>query len=560
MNLTLRDVLRRLAGQFAGDRNKTAEQWRPFQAALAKENPDLSKKIGGKPFKLAIAANTSGHAVANAFVPYLAKAVSDQQIEARIMLCDKLMTACELMTFSGTDLHTDAAVNAQATERFCDNCFLHNLPSYVVAGIPIDLMGSFVSANERRTFIERTQKLDLAEIYRCRERGIDLASIVRSGVLRYFGAGHVENTQEHLNVARHYLASALMAQLAVERWLDSFQPDAVIAHHGIYVPQGIVCQVAKAKGVRVVVWGPSYRKGTFMFSHDDTYHLTLIDEPTSTWRDMPWDESKRAQITSYLDDRAGISKNSSGDWSWVAKSGGAHQVPEGGIIQTLGLDPNKPTAVLLTNILFDANIFYQSNAYEYLLDWIVDTIEHFRGRPDAQLVIRVHPHEHQNTTVRQTIVGELDRLRIKLPSNVRLVKSEHKINTYALVRAAKTVLLYGTKTGVEIAHLGIPIIVAGEAWIRDKGLTIDITSRNEYLEMLGKFPDRLPTEFNDPESALKYAYHYFFRRMIPVQAFASDHGWPPKITEDAFQNLADDRGLTTIIDAIVHGKPFVYDP
>ena len=76
-------------------------------------------------------------------------------------------------------------------------------------------------------------------------------------------------------------------------------------------------------------------------------------------------------------------------------------------------------------------------------------------------------------------------------------------------------MIYGTKTGVELTSLGIPVIVAGEAWIRNKGLT---TRRGLGGGLL---PDsgRLPFRARMPESvqrARKYAYHFFFRRMIPI--------------------------------------------
>ncbi len=42
-----------------------------------------------------------------------------------------------------------------------------------------------------------------------------------------------------------------------------------------------------------------------------------------------------------------------------------------------------------------------------------------------------------------------------------------------------TVLIYGTKTGVELSAQGTPVIVGGEAWIRNKGLTMDASSPND---------------------------------------------------------------------------------
>ena len=56
---------------------------------------------------------------------------------------------------------------------------------------------------------------------------------------------------------------------------------SVTFNHGIYVPQGIVGAVVRRHGVRVVNWIVAYRKNSFIFSHGDTYHHTLMNEPVA---------------------------------------------------------------------------------------------------------------------------------------------------------------------------------------------------------------------------------------------------------------------------------------
>ncbi|MGO8381610.1 hypothetical protein ACC745_39445, partial [Rhizobium ruizarguesonis] len=53
--------------------------------------------------------------------------------------------------------------------------------------------------------------------------------------------------------------------------------------------------------------------------------------------------------------------------------------------------------------------------------------------------------------------------------------------TYSLCEGSNAVIIYGTKTGVEMTAKGIPVIVAGEAWIRNKGLTLDADTPENYL-------------------------------------------------------------------------------
>ena len=56
-------------------------------------------------------------------------------------------------------------------------------------------------------------------------------------------------------------------------------------------------------GVRVVAWNIAYRKNRFIFSHDDTYHHTLINEPISKWDSINWSEEKNDRLLTYLQSR-----------------------------------------------------------------------------------------------------------------------------------------------------------------------------------------------------------------------------------------------------------------
>jgi hypothetical protein len=123
------------------------------------------------------------------------------------------------------------------------------------------------------------------------------------------------------------------------------------------------------------------------------------------------------------------------------------------------------------------------------------------------------------------------------------------------------VLIYGTKTGVELSAQGIPVIVGGEAWIRNKGLTMDASTPDEYRSLLDRLP--LPARLDEETKTLarKYAFHFFFRRMVPVRAMHPTGEWPPyRLALKSLRDLDEgsDRGLDVICDGILHSKEFVY--
>jgi len=87
---------------------------------------------------------------------------------------------------------------------------------------------------------------------------------------------------------------------------------------------------------------------------------------------------------------------------------------------------------------------------------------------------------------------------------------ESRISTYVTMLQCNAVILYGTKTGVELTSVGMPVIVGGEAWIRNKGITFDASSPAEYFELLDRLP--FPTRMDETtiRRARMYAYHFFF--------------------------------------------------
>jgi len=216
----------------------------------------------------------------------------------------------------------------------------------------------------------------------------------------------------------------------------------------------------------------------------------------------------------------------------------------------------------LTNVIWDAQLHYPANAFPNMQAWMFETIRYFTGRPELQLVIRIHPAEVRGTVPsRQRMLAEIQREFPVLPKNIFIVPPESQISTYVLMTMCNAAIIYGTKMGVELTSLGIPVIAAGEAWIRNKGLTRDARTPQEYAQFLDELPLPQGLDPATTERARKYAYHYFFRRMIPVAAIQSVSGWPPyRVKVDGLDELGPgcDKGLDLLCHGILSGSSFIY--
>ena len=375
-----------------------------------------------------------------------------------------------------------------------------------------------------------------------------------AGALRYFARDELSSEPLGPQVARKFAKSAMLTARAVDRLLAADRYEVVCANHGIYVPQGVIGEVARARGVRVVNWNPAYRRHCFIFSHGDTYHHTMISEPVSAWQGMDLTSARRERIARSLRDR----RQASGDWIWFNR---AQDASRDEITAKLGLDA-RPIVLALTSVVWDACLHYESNAFASMADWMIDTIAYFEARPDLQLVVRIHPAEMSGFVKSRARMSDIiANAFAELPQNVTIVSAEDPLSTYSLIDEANAVIVYSTKTGIEASAQGLPVIVAGEAWIRNKGFSYDADSPHAYRALLDTLPFQEPMSEYARERALRYAYHFFFRRMIELPFLAEAGAAKFEIHVDELDCLGpgSHAGLDCVCDGILTGSAFVQD-
>lgn len=483
----------------------------------------------------------------------VAAALTLRGADVHILLCDETLPAC-LISHNQRVSPDKFAIHGPA-QHLCGQCFVHGYKVFRSLGLRIHRYGQLISQDDWQKADEVSKTVPTSEIQDFRFDGLEIGEHALAGTLRYFARGDLNGEPHGESILRRYLKASLLSMFAMRRLLSTVSFRSVFAVHGIYVPEGIFGAVARNQNVRTVCWNPAYRKQTVILSHDDTYHRTMLSEPTSNWENLPWSDETETEILDYLKSRWYGSQDWIGytqDWSGDVES----------VAAGLGIDFSRPCVGLLTNVIWDAQINYRDNAFPNMLQWVLETIKYFAKRPDLHLIVRVHPAEVRGwNTCRQMMVDEIKRAIPNLPKNVFIVPPESSMNTYAAMLKCNAVLIYGTKTGVELSSFGVPIIVAGEAWIRNKGITLDASSSEDYLAILDRLPLQQPSRDATIQRARKYAYHFFFRRMIPLPFLVQTS------TNSLFELKLSDidellpgkfPGLDVICNGILNGDEFIY--
>ena len=552
----LQRLFRRLKAEAAPIRVAAAGALVDWSSLIERDRKlwDKATRHGSRGRSVLIATNTGGHALVTLLESVLAVSLALRGAKVHHLLCDAALPACLQAMWTNLKGPEDL-VERRLAERLCKHC--QKTGTMVFDQLPIahHTLGTLCSAEDKQRARDLAETMPAEAIAGYRLDGMAIGEHAKAGALRFFARGTLENEPMGEDVLRRYFEAALIAAFAMRALLVREKIDVAAFHHGIYIPQGIVGEACRTSGVRVANWVAAYRKNCFIFSHHDTYHHTLMDEPTEAWEHLPFDENQERMILDYLKSRWSGTR----DWIWF------HEKPDEDVeklIDAQGIDRAKPIVGCLTNVFWDAQLHYPANAFPNMGAWLTETVAWFAEHPELQLLIRVHPAEIRGTVpARQKAADEIAKAFPTLPGNVFVVGPEEQVSTYAAMLLCDSVIVYGTKTGVELTSLGIPVIVAGEAWIRNKGLTTDVRSAKHYHEVLSALPFRQRLDAATVRRARMYAYHFFFRRMLPLPfLIPSKSKAMYDLGIESLEELLPGNypGLDVICEGILNGSPFVY--
>lgn len=551
----------RLANIRRRQRQGVIPDWRALLGSDWERWVDLRDRAAADPAapRILIATSVGLHATAAAFDSYLAAALTVRGARCDIFLCDQELPACMAADYSW---YADPGSFAQhgSSRDLCTVCFKPAAGLFGSSGLGLTLQrySQFLNDEQRRQADQIAAEADVSELESLEVDGVPVGEHALAGTLRFLARGEIDRQNPAVQaVLRRYLSAACRSLASFRALLDREGYDIVIGHHGIYVPQGIIAAEAARRRTRFVSWNTAYRKGCFIFSHGDTYHRTMLDEPVEAWDELQLDGERTRRLHQYLNDRA------RGTQDWISFHP-PEQAGEALAVDALGLDPDKPLITLLTSVIWDAQLHYHQRAFRNQIEWLLQTIEYFRSRPDLQLAVRVHPAELRGfLPSRQRMEDEVRQAGGALPRNVRIIPPQASVSTYALCDASNAVVIYATKTGIEAAARGIPVIVAGESWLRGKGIGFECADAECYRRILDRLPfdGRLGAERTT--RAERYAYHFFFRRMIALPGIQKSrwHGIPLQLAPMDLDTLREGghEGLDAVMSGVLRGTPFSVD-
>ena len=384
---------------------------------------------------------------------------------------------------------------------------------------------------------ERARAEAAAEAARLLSSGVDLRSLtfrgasigrhVLSTLSRALHEGAVDaSTPEARATLEELLPKTLEATIAAERLLDDQQPELALFLERNYAAEAPVSDLALERGIDVIQYVSGYQDDELVFKRYTRetrrqHPRSLSERSWEIARTMPWGPEQERELDDELERRYGnVSALSRRLQGWT------HDRPREELLESLGLDPAKKTAVVFSHILWDANMFYGDDLFADQEQWFVETVRAAVANPNVNWIVKLHPANVWKLR-REGLDGELDEERAiareigSLPPHVAVLRPESEISTRSVFDATDYGITIRGSVGFELPCLGAPVLTAGTGFYAGRGFTVDSASAEEYIGRLQRIEEIPPPTPEEVELARRHAYALFLLRPLRFTSFVA---------------------------------------
>jgi hypothetical protein len=466
----------------------------------------------------------------------VAQALAVRGAHCAFVTCGGIMPVCE--------------VTWAERETFprCARCSTYVTDLAEKAGLACYRLADYVDSETDRAVARDLEHLTIEQLVRYEWQSIPIGRFAIAPARWRLRSHHVSAHPEGQAVMTGFIRGGALWASGFERVLKAFDPHVVMMLNGLFMEERMSWVIASRQNRRCVFFERGRDAGTVFLSHGESAPRYNVSETWDASLHTSLSESERATVLAAMDRRArGIQMV---ETYWAVK-----ESDEARIRSMLHLDRDRPMAVLFTNVVWDTAMQDRDTIFSDMLDWLKKTVQFFQTHSEWCLVIRIHPAETQvpGRESYDRVETWLKQEFLELPENIRVVPPDIPIDSYTLIRMARTGCVYASTIGLEMAVAGVSVVVAGAAHYASKGFTYDPVSLEEYYRQLSELMQdrRAFSRASQIERALQYAHVFFLKRMYPMTILDEVHEMRPRLTYQSDRELS--RGKRPVLDVICDG-------
>jgi hypothetical protein len=385
-------------------------------------------------------------------------------------------------------LRNDSASQA-LLKSSCADCFQNCQRELTKFGIKVEPFSNFAS-NLNRDLNPISNQIPGSDpiVY----SKIDIRPILESSLTRYYKSP--SKAIWEMDIVLYYLKSIILNIDIARSWSLDKSLSSIFMSHGVYSDFNPALRSASNLGIPTTF----YSGGHIPFSYYFRKAMSDLDLSTRKISDLRWREISTSPGIREMDLARDYLKNRyiNGDASDL------YNMPTSSNSQQTASAENY--WLVLAHLNWDATADLTPMLFEDFDSWIVKTIQFASQNSAVDWKIKLHPAEIFGSNERG-VKHVINSNFPVLPKNVQIIE-DNLISTYDLLRNSQGVVTcYGT-SGLEAATLGIPVILAGDAYYGRKGFTSDPETVSEYKDLLLSAQTIPALNSNQIELALKMSY------------------------------------------------------
>jgi Capsule polysaccharide biosynthesis protein len=289
-------------------------------------------------------------------------------------------------------------------------------------------------------------------------------------------------------IALNNCTNAKQIAIGMENSIRRFQPVAMAISHKFYNIFGMPGVTSIVNGIPVFSLSNAYIRKCTTVEEWNSGDFTLTEDLMEEIRKVVSPEVAHAYANARFRGHGQYIDSVDG---YAGKRTTTRQM----IVQELGLDDEKPIAMIMPHAFSDANHADKWMIYDTYFEWYKRVLELTASIPNVNWVVRTHPSSHMYNEVG---VGESFA---KQYPHVRVLRSD--IQTSSVFGFADAVLTVRGTAGLEALYFGVQPILSGAVWYDSLPGIVSCRSEAKLVQALRHISKRKPIETDNAETATR---------------------------------------------------------
>lgn len=370
--------------------------------------------------------------------------------------------------------------------------------------------------------------------------GVEIGKFALSALGRRLFQGYFDVNEPAIRSRlQDVLSSTIQHQLVCKEVLTQYDVEQFLINEPNYELAGL-SYMALSRGRCYVQFAHGYREDTLALKR---YHADMTKRNPFSIGDSTWSKLSSMEVAPAIETaiREIFDRKYSSE-SWLSRRimlDAPRETPDQ-VRSRLHLDPAKPTAVIFSNVLWDANMFWGRDLYPNgSVEWLVETVRQAISNTAVNWIVKVHPAnvwkmQQANMSVTYNDMEALKKEFNVLPPHVQIVFPEENVNPLSLFAVTDVGITIRGTVALELPVLGVPVITGGSGRCSGFGFTYDPATCEEYETLLRRVQDIGPLS---PQQ-VRVAKLYFWGTFV-------GHLWKTKLAQH--ENRQVDMGTHDIL-------------